>query len=167
MELKVGISLKGAIWSGKAPQIVQDGLAAVMYEAVALLEREVKKITPTGVYGAKGGLKSTVHGEVVGKGTPMLKGIVAHGSAYGDVVEKGRTAGKKMPPEGVLLRWIEVKMGLPEVEAKRLEFVIRRKIGQKGFPGAAMFGNALENSWPKLRGMFDRAGFEITKNLNS
>jgi hypothetical protein len=138
-----------------------------MYEATAYLEREVRKNTPTGVYGAKGGLLSTVHGEVVGKGTPVIKGIVAHGSAYGDVVEKGRRAGKRWPPEGALLRWIEVKMGIPEAQAKRLEFVIRRKIGKKGFPGAAMFENTLKKSWPKLRKIFDDAGFEITKNLNS
>jgi len=167
MELKVSITTKGKIFEGKAPEIVQDQLAAAMYEATSFLEREVKKRTPQGVFGGAGGLLSTIHGEVVGKGTPVIKGIVAHGSAYGDVIEKGRRAGKTWPPEGALLRWIEVKMGLPEETAKRLEFVIRRKIGQKGFPGAHMFENALQEGWPKLKDMFDRAGFEIARELNS
>ncbi len=165
MEMKVTVSIKGPIWEGKAPQIIQEGLSAVMYEATAFLEREVKKVTPTGVYGAKGGLLSTVHGEVTGKGTPVVKGIVAHGSAYGDVIEKGRRAGKTWPPEGALIRWIEVKMGVPEETARRLEFVIRRKIGRKGFPGAAMFENALDKNWPKLERMFDEGGFRISRNL--
>ena len=139
MELKVSITTKGKIFEGKAPEIMQKALGDVMYEATSFLEREVKKLTPVGVFGASGGLVSTIHGEVEGKGTPLVKGIVASSSVYGEVIEKGRRAGKTWPPEGALLRWIEMKMGVPEEQAKRLEFVIRRKIGRKGFPGAHMF----------------------------
>jgi len=166
MELKVSITTKGAIFEGKAPEIVQKALGDVMYEATTFLEREVKKLTPVGVFGASGGLVSTIHGEVEGKGTPLVKGIVASSSVYGEVIEKGRRAGKTWPPEGALLRWIEMKMGVPEEQAKRLEFVIRRKIGQKGFPGAAMFETALKQGWPRLNKIFDNAGFKIAKALN-
>jgi len=166
MELKVSIETKGKIFEGKAPEIIQEALTEVMYEATAFLEREVKLRTPRGVFGTAGGLVSTIHGEVMGKGTAAIKGIVGHGSVYGDVIEKGRTAGKTWPPEGVLIRWIELKIGVAEDMARRLEFVIRRKIGQKGFPGAHMFEKALKEGWPKLKEMFDRVGFRITKKLN-
>jgi len=166
MDLKVSIQTKGKIFEGKGPEIVHEALIGAIYEAIQFLERKVKQRTPIGVYGAKGGLASTIHGEVVGKGEPIVKGIVAHQSAYGDVIEKGRTAGKTWPPEGALLRWIEVKMGISGEQAKRLEFVIRRKIGQKGFPGAHMFEKALDEGWPKLKEIFDRGGFEIARNLN-
>jgi hypothetical protein len=166
MEFKVSIKPKGKIFEGKAPEIVQKALEGAMYEATSFLEAEVKEYSPTGVFGASGGLISTIHGEVVGKGTPLVKGIVGHQSAYGDVIEKGRRAGKTWPPEGALLRWIELKMGVEEEQAKRLEFVIRRKIGQKGFPGAAMFETALKQGWPRLNKIFDDAGFRIAKNLN-
>lgn len=166
MELKVSIQTKGKIFEGKAPEIIQQALTEVMYEATSFLEREVKARTPRGVFGASGGLVSTIHGEVVGKGTTAIKGIVGHMSVYGDVIEKGRTAGKTWPPEGVLLRWIELKIGVAEDMAKRLEFVIRRKIGQKGFPGAHMFERALREGWPRLKDMFEKAGFNITKKLN-
>lgn len=166
MELKVLISQKGKILEGKAPEIIRDNLTSAMYEATEFLEQKVKERTPLGV--TKGGsLRSTIHGEVEGKGTPVIKGIVGHQSAYGDVIEKGRTAGKAWPPEGVLLRWIELKFGKDEIEAKRLEFVIRRKMGRKGFPGAHMFEKALTEGWPKLTEIFDRMGFEITRELNS
>ena len=165
MEFKVTIEPKGRIFEGKAPEIMQQSLEDAMYEATSYLEREVKKRTPTGVFGASGGLVSTIHGEVVGKGTPLVRGIVGHQSAYGDVIEKGRRAGKTWPPEGALLRWIEMKMGVPEEQARRLEFVIRRKIGQKGFPGAHMFEKALTQGWPILNKIFDEAGFRIAKNL--
>jgi hypothetical protein len=168
MELKVSVTTKGKIFEGKAPEIIREQLTSAMYEATSFLEREVKKRTPTGVYGAKGGLVSTIHGEVLGKGTPMIKGIVGHGKGtYGDVLEKGRRAGKTWPPEGALLRWIEVKMGLDTVQAKRLEFIIRRKIGKKGFPGAQMFEKALDENMGKLTEIFDKAGFEITRELNA
>jgi hypothetical protein len=52
------------------------------------------------------------------------------------------------------------------VQAKRLEFIIRRKIGQKGFPGAQMFEKALDENMAKLMEIFDKAGFEITRELN-
>ncbi len=166
MELKVSISAKGKIFEGKAPEIVRDILEDTMYEATSFLEREVKLRTPIGVYGAKGGLLSTIHGEVISKGESIIKGIVGHQSLYGDVIEKGRTAGKAWPPEGALLRWIEVKLGVAGEQAKRLEFVIRRKIGQKGFPGAHMFEKTLDETWPRLKEIFDRGGFEIARELN-
>jgi hypothetical protein len=166
MELRVSIEKKGKIFEGKGAEICQQALEAAMYEATAYLEREVNKRTPTGVFGAQGGLVSTIHGEVVGKGTPAVKGIVAHGSVYGDVIEKGRRAGKKWPPEGVLLRWIEMKMGVTGEAAKRLEFVIRRKIGRKGFPGAHMFDRAFREGWPRVEKIFDDAGFKATQELN-
>jgi len=166
MELKVSISTKGKIFEGKAPEIAQKALEDAMYEAVMFLEGEVKMRTPMGVFGTSGGLISTIHGEVMGKGMSAIKGIVGHQSIYGDVIEKGRRAGKTWPPQGALFRWIEVKMGVPEETAKRLEFVIRRKIGKKGFPGAAMFENALKQGWSKLKKIFDDAGFNITRKLN-
>ncbi len=166
MELKISVSAKGKIFEGKGPEIMHDALTNAMYEATSFLEAEVKKYTPVGVYGAKGGLLSTIYGEVVEQGTPVVKGIVGTQSPYGEVIEKGRRAGKTWPPEGALLRWIEVKMGVPEEMAKRLEFVIRRKIGQKGFPGAHMFDTAIRRGWPKLKKIFDDAGFRIAKGLS-
>lgn len=166
MELKVSVTQKGKIFEGVSQFIIRDKLSQAMYEATAFLEREVKKRTPQGVGGAQGGLLSTIHGEVIGKGTSVIKGIVGHTSKYGDVIEKGRTAGKAWPPEGSLIRWIEVKMGFGAAEAKRIEFLIRRKIGKKGFPGAFMFERALNENWGKLQGIFDRCGFEIARELS-
>ena len=166
MELKISIAKKGKVFEGKAPEIIEQALTDVLYEATSFLETEVKKRTPTGVYGASGGLISTIHGEVVSKGTPLMKGIIGHGSVYGDVIEMGRRPGQKWPPEGVLLRWVEKKIGASGKAAAGLEFVIRRKIGQKGFPGVHMFEKALKENLSRLRAMFDRLGFKITSKLN-
>jgi hypothetical protein len=166
LELKISVQTKGKIFKPEAAQIMRQALVNVMYEATSFLEGEVKKLTPIGVSGAKGGLVSTIYGEVIDRGSPVVKGVVATQSPYGEVIEKGRRAGKTWPPEGALLRWIEVKMHAPEEQAKRLEFVIRRKIGRKGFPGVHMFERAITRGWPRLRKMFDDAGFRIAKKFN-
>lgn len=166
MELKVSITQKGKIFEGKGPEVVQAELEGAMYDAVMLLERGVKLKTPVGVFGAQGGLQSTIHGEVQGKGTPIVKGIVATQSPYGEVIEKGRRAGKAWPPEGTLLRWIEVKFGVSEKVAKRIEFPVRAKIGKKGFPGAHMFEKGWDENWPKIQRRFEKAGFNIERELS-
>lgn len=202
MELKAVITKKGAIFEGKAPEIINNELTAAMYEALALIERNVKRFTPVGVFGAQGGLLGSEHGEVIGKGTPLVKGVFASQSPYGEVIEKGRTAGKTWPPQGALLAWIAKKNILPrEVGSiheavmwtrrskqsggawskrvssigeavqvaraqKSLEFVLRRKIGEKGFEGVHMFEKGFEASLPGLDEIFDRHGFNIARKLD-
>jgi len=166
MDIKVSISARGAIFDGKSETIMLDAITAAMYEATSFIEREVKKRTPVGVSGARGGLIASIHGEVQ-RGTRYVKGIVGHQSTYGDVVELGRRPGKTWPPEGSLIKWIQVKLGVDAVKAKKLEFVIRRKIGQKGIPGVFMFRNALDENWPKLEAMFQKYGFIITRAFNA
>lgn len=166
LEQRITVTAKGPVFEGKAPEIINAALSGFITEAVVYLKREVKRGTPTGVYGVQGGLLSRIGHEVTGKGTPLVKGVVGHTSPYGDVIEKGRTPGKAMPPEGTLVRWLEVKLGLDEKEAQRIEFVVRRKIGRKGFAGAAMFEHALERGWPAISSMAERAGFDLARSLN-
>ena len=167
----ISITRSGAAFDSRAPEVIRQELAAAMTEAVALLERAVKTKTPVGVFGAEGGLLAGIHGEVINAGGAEVRGIVGHQSQYGDVIELGRRPGQKWPPPGVLLRWIEKKItqwGGGTVEkrensAKGLEFVIRRKIGVKGFEGAKMFEKALAENWPKIQQIFDRAGYRMTR----
>jgi hypothetical protein len=166
VEQTVVITAKGAVFEGKTPEIVTKQLTAAMYEATAFMEREVKSETPQGVFGQQGGLISTIFGDVSKKGVAVVRGKVGHQSKHGDIVEKGRTAGKAWPPEGALLRWIEVKLGVDERTALQLEFVIRRKIGQKGFKGAHMFEKAYNEGWSTVKKIFDRYGFNIAKKID-
>jgi len=168
MNLSVNIDKSGPLLRGKAPAIVQGHIDRFLDMVTQFLSVEVKKRTPQGVYGAQGGLISTIGGDVPGKGTPLAKGIVFHGSLHGDVIEKGRAAGKAWPPEGVLLRWIEVKMGLSGAEAKRVEFLIRRKIGQRGFEGYHMFEKSLMENETRIMSMADgeKLAAGIVRDLN-
>ena len=162
----VRIETKGALLTGQAPAIIQSNLDRFVSMATQFLSNEVQKRTPQGVMGYQGGLISTINSEVTGKGTPLIKGVVYHGSKYGDVVEHGRSAGKGMPPKGSLVRWLEVKLGLSEREAMRIEFVVRRKIASKGTQGAQMFEKTLTDNFGKLEAMAQQSGLQIVKELN-
>jgi hypothetical protein len=166
MDLRIGISTKGALLSGKAPAIIQQGLDRFVTEATYFLDGEVKKRTPQGVFGAQGGLLGSIQAQVIGRGTPVVKGTVMSAQKYAEVIEKGRAPGKGMPPQGVLVRWIETKLGLDPAAAQRVEFVIRRKIGQKGFEGRHMFEKAVTENQGRLNAMAQAAGLTITTELN-
>lgn len=168
MELKAVVKTQGRLFHGNPTKTVEENLVSAMYEAIMFFERMVKKVTPKGVFGHKGGLVSGIFSEVV-KGFPVVKGIVATSPThpYGEVIEEGRRAGKTMPPKGSLTRWIEVKFGLDTVAAERIEYVVRRKIGKKGFEGAHMFTESLEKYWSQFQSIFENGGFEIAKDLNA
>jgi len=165
MELKATVSMKGAIFDGKAPEKIRKDLLSAMYEATLYLESKVKDKTPQGVFGMQGGLRSTIFGEVVQYGA-AISGMVGHGSKYGDVIEYGRRPGQKMPPAGAMLRWVEIKTGLSGKAAQQVEFLIRRKIGKQGFPGVHMFEKTFVESQGTLTQIFDRAGYNIAFHLS-
>jgi hypothetical protein len=158
------ITAEGALLTGNPEQIVRRNMRAAMHEAVQFGVRRVKGRTPQGVMGAQGGLLASIQGEVREPGGDVL-GIIGTPSIYGLAIEKGRKPGGKMPPAGVMVRWIEVKMGVGEEEAKGIEFVIRRKIAKKGTDGAFMFQQTMEEDGPQFQNIFERYGIRITKEL--
>ncbi|WP_298434574.1 hypothetical protein [Geobacter sp.] len=160
------IQVAGPLFDGSAQGDVQRRIERFITSATLLVAREVQKHTPQGVYGYQGGLIASVGTEISGKGTMLVKGEVFHSKPYGDVVDKGRSPGKGMPPAGTLERWIEVKFGVDAKTAKRLEYVVRRKISRKGFEGAHMFDKGLDDAWPVLVTMARTAGLEIARDLN-
>lgn len=165
MELNLNITSRSPLVTGGAGTIVQKNLDRFMDTATLFLLAEVKKRTPQGVYGAQGGLLASIQSEVSGKGTPAVKGRVLTAHAYAEVVEKGRRPNKGMPPKGVLLRWLEVKLGLTPHEAERVEFVVRRKIAVKGTEGAHMFEQAISDNMGRLEAMAKRCGLAIVADM--
>jgi hypothetical protein len=150
---------------GKTPAAVQSAIDGFVTEATMFLLAEVKKRTPQGASPVGANLLASELATVSGKGTPLVKGEVASAHQYAEVIEKGRTAGKAMPPAGVLVRWLEVKLGLDVATAKRVEFVVRRKIGKKGFPGRHMFEKSVTENQGALDAMAERYGLMIATEL--
>lgn len=167
MELKVVIEKKGPLFEGRTEDLISASLDAAMHEALRLMEDKVREKTPEGVFGeAGGGLRGSIFSEAQKGGKPIVKGIIATQSKYGMVIEKGRRPGQKMPPQGMLFRWMMLKLGMDSKTAKSKEFIIRRKIGQKGFPGAQMFEKAFDENLGQIRKIFEAAGYKIARALN-
>jgi len=158
------ITVQGGMLTGNPEQIVRSHMRAGMHEAVQLGVRQVKGRTPQGVMGAQGGLLASIQGEVREPGGDVL-GIISTDSKYGLTIEKGRKPGSKMPPAGVMVRWIEVKMGMSTEEAQGIEFLVRRKIARKGTKGALMFEQTLEEDGPLFQRIFERHGLRMTREL--
>lgn len=167
MELRVRIEVSGPLLAGKGPAIVQQHIERFVDLAVSLLVREVKIRTPRGASPAGSGLAYSIKEDVQGRGTPLVRGIVGTASKYGEVIERGRRPGRGWPPKGVLLEWIRYRFGVTDQKTlERLEFLIRRKIGQKGFEGVHMFEKALTENFNRLQAMAQREGLALVAVLD-
>jgi hypothetical protein len=155
---------KGTLLTGRPAEEVRKAQLAAMHEATQFGVRRVKERTPQGVSGAQGGLMGSIQPDVISSGSKVI-GIIGTANPYGLVVEKGRRPKQKMPPPGVLLQWIELKLGVSREEAEQIELPIRRKIYQRGTKGAFMFEKTLEEDWADFQAIFERHGVRIAREL--
>ncbi len=164
MKIDGHMTVRGVLFRGRPKAEVIEQQRTAMLEAVQLVLRGVKERTPQGVFGAQGGLLGSIQTEVRRRSNGVI-GIVGTASAYGLVVEKGRRPGQAPPPAKALMRWIEVKMGVTEEEAKKIAHPVRWKIAKKGTEGAHMFEETLDEDWPEIKAVFDRHGVAIARGL--
>jgi len=155
MELKVTITQKGAIFEGKAPEILQKALDEAMSEAVTFMEGRVKALTPR----RTGLLAQSIHGEIE-RGTPVVRGIVAHQSRYGDLVERGTGIYGPRGQEFIITPKDKKALFWPGAKYPVM------KVVQQGFPGRHMFEQALNENFGELQEIFNRCGFEIARKLS-
>lgn len=69
--------------------------------------------------------------------------------SYGETVEFGRRAGAPMPPAGSLLGWLQ-RHDIPA----DMEYVIRRRIADRGIPARPYLMPALEDNEPAIQEEF-------------
>lgn len=125
----------------RAPKLFDEELNAFIYEADLLLEREVKELTPVGI-GAGGGLRGSIAGQEPKRLADRIIGEVSTTLSHAIPVELGTKP--HMPPVQPLVDWAAQKFGLPEDEAKRVGFLVARKIATKGTKGHFMFEKAFD-----------------------
>lgn len=166
MELKIKIDVQGALLKGKAPEIIKKNLEGAITKATMLLHAEVIKRTPQGVSPAGSGLLHSIKGDVVQKGTLYVKGIVGTANPYGEVVEKGRAAGKGIPIDALTV-WVQRKLGITDPETvRKVSIIISSRAKRYGIKGAHMFENALNENMDKIEAIFKKAGFDMAKELS-
>ncbi len=122
-----------------------------MIQALDVLEAQIVARTPVNLGTLRG---SIARGEPVARGTEIT-GQIETASPYGEFVEYGRAQGR-WPPEAPIAYWITRKLGITDpAELAQATFLIRRKIGTNGTPGAFMFRDGFQAALPAVETIFD------------
>ena len=159
-----------------AEEIAPAEMRLALERITARVEEEIKERMPVGVTGA---LRGSVAREIEGTGVD-LTGIVGTPQPYGLVIEEGRRPGKRWPPEASIRLWVrrtaagqqivaslQSEAGLLRDRAERSAvFLVRRKIGRKGFRGRHMFAEAAKATEGLVRDVWRETGERIAERLN-
>lgn len=147
-----------------APQIVQEEVYPALHQALQLLEREIKDLTPVGVYGAAG-LHGSVTSELRGSPVDGLLGKVFSLMKHALPVEMGTKP--HFPPVEAIRDWVEKKLDVPVEESASVAFLVARKISKKGTEGAHMFEEGLSKNTRQILNMIYAAQDRIVARLQA
>lgn len=136
-------------------------LTSVITEVVTLAVSEIQPRTPVGWSGVA---RSSWQHEVRRALTASPKGVVTNAAAHLPFVEEGRRPGK-MPPVEALIPWVGSKLGVPPERRPAVAFLVARKIGRTGTPGAHMIEEGWEKTHRRIRPMLRAAGVDIVREI--
>ena len=152
----------GGLFGGaRAGAVIDDQIEAAMHESLTLLEGRVIPATPSNFGHLRAGWASQI------VATPIdITGRVFNNVPYLGPVEMG-TAPHPVSREGrdSLALWAKRKLGVGDVEAKSIAFLIARKIAQRGSKGAFMLTRTWETSKSDVVAIFDAAMRRIAEEL--
>lgn len=96
--------------------------------------REAPPANPAGV--GEGGAVNTGNLLRGWRWKPLDDGAIVHNlQGYSPIVELGRRAGSKMPPLAAIVPWIRRRLGMTEAEAMEIQYIIRKRIAERGLIG--------------------------------
>lgn len=133
------VNRMGQTYAGGS-QIVLEETRTGITRAVIQIEADAKRMVPTDTHTLQ---RSLTH-EVTTQGQNVT-GRAGTNLTYAPVVEKGRSAGAAMPPQGALLGW----MRRHGIDASA-EFVVRRAIGRRGTRPRPYLKPALDKNRPAI-----------------
>lgn len=145
----------------QAPELTSQIVGDAMDEAVLLLQREVSDAAPLGVLG---NLRNGWFSDVVSLSGQVV-GTVATTVEYAESVELGSKP--HFPPLAPLVDWVIAKLGVPQVEARSIAYLVARKISKSGTKAQLFVKGAFEANTPQVRAFFDEALQRITLRLIS
>jgi hypothetical protein len=143
----------------QAPDIVRAELARAMFEATALLEREVKDATPTATGLTRGSISSFV--------TEIPNGVLGVvGSAQPHIVYVELGTMPHFPPLAPIQDWVRAKFGYSdEAQIEGAALAIARKIAARGTLGVGMFHRTFARLTPRVETIFVLARDRIAARL--
>ena len=131
-------------------------------EAMLLLERAVKKLTPVGAGPIH--LRDTIFQRVVAGGQ-SAEGILGTPMQHGMPVEMGTRP--HFPPVDPIRHWVERKLGLSGSEAASVAFLIARKISREGTTGAGMFDKGFSENEASVIRILEQIPGDIIREVNA
>lgn len=146
--------------------IADKHLLRAMHQGTIATVSEIRPLTPVGVSGA---LRNSIASEVKHEGPLSIVGTVGstlRNEVYPEVMEFGRRPGKA-PPASALLRWVHLKLGVPNDEAYGVAIRIARAIGARGIKGKKFMQQGWDKAKPKVIEYFERALHNITQELSN
>lgn len=164
--MNVSIDLQGwaeleAAWQ-KAPEIVREELTSAMDEATSLLEGEAKDLTPVGAMGL---LRQSILAQEPRVLADQVIGVVGTALDYAVPVELGTKP--HFPPVEALEDWVRRRLGVAEKDARRVAFLVARKIAAHGTPAFGMLHRAFAKAGVSIGMIFARARDRIASRLAS
>lgn len=134
IEQRTGIP--SILYKDGGTQIIFEEFSKAINLALAKIKSDLEGKLPQGV---SGNLKKslTIDFAKSQRRGKFVSGRMYHrgyGKRYAGVVEFGRTPGRTRPPKGALVKWLMSK-GLSEKEARRKDYPVRKKIGERGIEG--------------------------------
>lgn len=166
MTLQIDARIRGGDLPDPAA-VIPPKLMSAVTEATLLLERAIKLATPIGVTGvARGSI-----GHEIRRGVGLERGVriraeLGSPAKHVEVLERGRTPGRRRPPVEALELWVRRRLGIRNrKEARGVAFVIARSIGAKGTDAVEMFAKAAEDNEAKIQRIFEAAGLDIAVRL--
>jgi hypothetical protein len=144
------------------PEASEKARLGRLTEALLLLEREVKRLTPEGAGPIH--LRDTIFQKLEMRGEGAW-GMVGTPAIYGESLEYGTRP--HFPPIKPILFWVEKKLGLSGKEAKSAAFCIARAISKRGTKGAHMFGKAFDMNENQVMAILERIPEDIVKAVTA
>lgn len=155
MNLTIRVDTSGALLKGQGPDVIQRNIEAAITEATLFIEGQAKMRTPR----RTGNLARSIQHDFQGKGTPVIKGIVATAQPYALPVETGTGV---HGPKGVPFV-IKAKPGKALFWPGAAHPV--KQVTIQGMKGAQMFKGTLVEDQTAVEAIFARYGLKIAVEL--
>ncbi|MFA5423041.1 MAG: hypothetical protein WC374_04220 [Phycisphaerae bacterium] len=163
MDVKIATKIDGLKeLTRKYPDESQKARVSRITEAVLLLKRAIKLLTPVGAGPVH--LRDTLIEKVSTAGI-AVSGILGTPAIYGEPVEMGTQP--HFPPVAPIQHWVEKKLGIVGKEAKSVAFLIARAISIRGTKGAAMFDKGFSENEAAVVRILEMIPGDIVKQVSN
>ena len=157
--MEISVKIEGieklAAGAAAAPATLASEVRTAMTAGSLLIEGTGRSLAPKDT----GRLAGSITHQISGGGA-NLQSKIGPSVGYGLVVEKGRGAGKPMPPAGAIAGWAARKGISPDAL-----FVLRRSIGRKGIKARPYMKPAFDQNQARVVAGFEKVGVKVVVKM--